>query len=143
MKNLLVVLTLIISSSAFAKVTAIEEKKFVDFFTARDQVIPSVDCNRKTCAEISIEKLGYVSSDCSKIKNDAQDICAAASIEKSGYVYSDCLQLSSGGLCAEASIKKSGYVYSNCLQISSYRADRCAKASIEKSSYVYSDCLKL
>jgi hypothetical protein len=101
------------------------------------------DCQTKTCAEASIEKSGYVYSDCLKVKNAAQDTCAATTIEKSGYVYSDCLKLEAGGACATISIQKSGYIYSDCLKIKSYAGDRCAKASIERSGYVYGDCLKL
>lgn len=46
-----------------------------------------------TCATVSLRKLGYVTSDCQKVTNDAQDICAAESMVKSGYVTSSCLSL--------------------------------------------------
>lgn len=97
----------------------------------------------ETCAEASIRKMGYVTSDCSKVANDAQDICAAKSIDKMGYVTSDCLKLDEGGRCAIASLDKMGYVTSDCLKISNSRQDRCASASIEANGYVSSDCLKL
>jgi hypothetical protein len=97
----------------------------------------------QSCAEASIEKNGYVTSDCEKVKNDAQDQCAAYSIIKNGYVTSDCLTLDSGGRCAVASLKKNGYVTSDCLKVSNNRQDRCAAASIEKYGYVTSSCLSL
>lgn len=97
----------------------------------------------QSCAEASIEKNGYVTSDCEKVKNDAQDQCAAYSIVKNGYVTSDCLSLDSGGRCAVASLKKNGYVTSDCLKVANNRQDRCAAASIEKNGYVTSSCLGL
>jgi hypothetical protein len=97
----------------------------------------------QSCAEASIEKNGYVTSDCEKVKNDAQDQCAAYSIVKNGYVTSDCLTLDSGGRCAVASLKKNGYVTSDCLKVANNRQDRCAAASIEKNGYVTSSCLNL
>lgn len=97
----------------------------------------------QSCAEASIEKNGYVTSDCEKVKNDAQDQCAAYSIVKNGYVTSDCLTLDSGGRCAVVSMKKNGYVTSDCKKIANNRQDRCAAASIEKNGYVTSSCLSL
>lgn len=45
------------------------------------------------CAEASIQKNGYVTNDCLRVQNAAQDRCAAASIQKNGYVTNDCLRL--------------------------------------------------
>ena len=73
----------------------------------------------QSCAEASIEKNGYVTSDCEKVKNDAQDQCAAYSIVKNGYVTSDCLKVANNrqDRCAAASIEKNGYVTSSCLNL--------------------------
>lgn len=96
-----------------------------------------------TCATVSLRKLGYVTSDCEKVTNDAQDICAAASLEKMGYVTSDCLKLDGGGRCATTSLEKMGYITSDCLKIKNRRQDICAAESLIKSGYVTSSCLSL
>src|SRR3989338_8268805 len=58
------------------------------------------------CAEVSLEKNGYVTSDCQKVKTIGQDLCAAASLKKNGYVVSDCFAPNVGGMCAEVSLEK-------------------------------------
>lgn len=97
----------------------------------------------QSCAEVSIEKVGYVTSDCARVQNDAQDRCASKSIQKVGYVTSDCLTLSEGGRCAVASIERMGYVTSDCQRVANSRQDRCAVASLNRVGYVTSDCLRL
>jgi hypothetical protein len=96
-----------------------------------------------SCAEASLKKNGYVSSDCKKIQNDAQDRCAGRSIELKGFVSSNCLTLDAGGRCAIASLNKNGHVTSDCQRIQNSRQDRCAAASIQKIGHVTSDCLGL
>lgn len=136
-------------SSAHAQMTYADEKIWVAGFVFADHMQmaagASATCepNYTSCAEASIEKIGYVLSDCKSVTNDAQDQCAGVSIQKSGYVFSECLKLDHGGRCAAASIEKGGYVYSECLKITNDRQDRCAAASIKKSGYVFSDCLNL
>lgn len=97
----------------------------------------------QSCAEASLDKMGYITSDCTRVQNDAQDRCSAHSINKIGYVTGDCLKLDSGGRCAVASIEKMGYVTSDCTRVANDRQDRCASASIKKIGYVTSDCLRL
>ncbi len=161
MKNIISALILLVTFPAFSagstvKISSYEEGKWVAEWVHQDDVAHTTrlfaalkgkpnNCveDFQTCAEASIERSGYVYSDCFKIANDAQDICASASIIKSGYVYSDCFKLMSGGKCALASIERSGYVYSDCTNIKTYRQDRCSAASIKRSGYVYSDCLKI
>lgn len=101
------------------------------------------DTGYPSCAEVSLDKNGYVASDCSKVQNDAQDICAGHAILKNGYVASDCLKLVAGGRCAITSMDKNGYVASDCMRVTNNRQDRCAAASITKNGYVASDCLRL
>ena len=101
------------------------------------------DSGYPSCSEASIQKNGYVTSDCTKVANDAQDICAGHSILKMGYVTSDCLKLVGGGRCSIVSMEKNGYVTSDCMKITNSRQDRCAAASLTKNGYVTSDCFNL
>ena len=50
--------------------------------------------------------------------------CAEASIKKMGYVTSDCLKLDAGGRCAVASLDKMGYITSDCQNVQNSRQDR-------------------